>query len=247
VTGVQTCALPILCVEDKDGFEDDDGCPELDNDKDGIPDAADKCPTEAETLNAVDDFDGCADEGGIQIASFDGERILVERAPPFDRKGLTQAGALIVDQVALTMLQQPDVTHWLVALAAPKVRDAERQGQAVRAQLLKRGVSATAIELMTAAGSAKLVAVAQERRDPDEPRTCPGPEAKPRPDREVKAVPPATPTPAAPMAPTPAAAAPSSPPPTPATTPGPASPSPAGKPASATSPGSPSAPSPPRR
>src|SRR2546421_2685066 len=28
-----------LVAEDKDGFEDDDGCPDPDNDKDGIPDA----------------------------------------------------------------------------------------------------------------------------------------------------------------------------------------------------------------
>ena len=32
--------------EDKDGFQDDDGCPDLDNDGDGIPDALDKCPNE---------------------------------------------------------------------------------------------------------------------------------------------------------------------------------------------------------
>ena len=32
--------------EDKDGFEDDDGCPDPDNDKDGVPDASDKCPNE---------------------------------------------------------------------------------------------------------------------------------------------------------------------------------------------------------
>ena len=32
--------------EDKDGFEDEDGCPDLDNDKDGIPDASDLCPNE---------------------------------------------------------------------------------------------------------------------------------------------------------------------------------------------------------
>lgn len=32
--------------EDVDGFEDQDGCPELDNDRDGVPDAMDKCPNE---------------------------------------------------------------------------------------------------------------------------------------------------------------------------------------------------------
>ena len=33
--------------EDRDGFEDDDGCPDPDNDKDGIPDIQDKCPNVA--------------------------------------------------------------------------------------------------------------------------------------------------------------------------------------------------------
>jgi hypothetical protein len=30
--------------EDRDGFQDQDGCPEPDNDKDGIPDLEDNCP-----------------------------------------------------------------------------------------------------------------------------------------------------------------------------------------------------------
>ncbi len=55
--------------EDKDGFEDADGCPDPDNDKDGIPDAIDKCPNEAETKNGIDDDDGCPekDEDGDGI------------------------------------------------------------------------------------------------------------------------------------------------------------------------------------
>ena len=34
-------------AEDKDGFEDADGCPDPDNDQDGVADGDDKCPTEA--------------------------------------------------------------------------------------------------------------------------------------------------------------------------------------------------------
>jgi OmpA-OmpF porin, OOP family len=45
--------------EDRDGFKDSDGCPELDNDADGIPDATDKCPNEAEDLDQFQDEDGC--------------------------------------------------------------------------------------------------------------------------------------------------------------------------------------------
>ena len=32
--------------EDKDGFQDDDGCPDPDNDKDTVPDTEDKCPND---------------------------------------------------------------------------------------------------------------------------------------------------------------------------------------------------------
>lgn len=48
-------------AEDRDGFQDADGCPEPDNDKDGITDANDQCPNEPETLNGVNDADGCPD------------------------------------------------------------------------------------------------------------------------------------------------------------------------------------------
>jgi OOP family OmpA-OmpF porin len=48
-------------AEDKDGFQDDDGCPDPDNDGDGIADAADKCPNEAEDKDNFQDDDGCPD------------------------------------------------------------------------------------------------------------------------------------------------------------------------------------------
>ena len=47
--------------EDPDGFEDRDGCPDLDNDGDGIPDATDECPNEAEDIDGFEDADGCPD------------------------------------------------------------------------------------------------------------------------------------------------------------------------------------------
>ena len=47
--------------EDKDGFQDDDGCPDPDNDGDGIPDVRDKCPNEAEDKDGFQDEDGCFD------------------------------------------------------------------------------------------------------------------------------------------------------------------------------------------
>lgn len=48
-------------AEDFDGFEDDDGCPDLDNDGDGIGDEADSCPDLAEDFDGFEDADGCPD------------------------------------------------------------------------------------------------------------------------------------------------------------------------------------------
>jgi|WetSurMetagenome_2_1015567.scaffolds.fasta_scaffold00509_12 outer membrane protein OmpA-like peptidoglycan-associated protein len=47
--------------EDKDGFEDDDGCPDYDNDKDAIPDTVDQCPNDPEDYDDYKDKDGCPD------------------------------------------------------------------------------------------------------------------------------------------------------------------------------------------
>jgi outer membrane protein OmpA-like peptidoglycan-associated protein len=47
--------------EDKDGFKDDDGCPDVDNDNDGILDTADKCRDVAEDADSFEDADGCPD------------------------------------------------------------------------------------------------------------------------------------------------------------------------------------------
>ena len=46
-------------AEDKDGFKDDDGCPDEDNDADLLLDGEDKCPTESEDKDGFEDDDGC--------------------------------------------------------------------------------------------------------------------------------------------------------------------------------------------
>jgi outer membrane protein OmpA-like peptidoglycan-associated protein len=47
--------------EDQDGFQDTDGCPEIDNDDDGRLDAMDRCPLAAEDTDGFEDTDGCPD------------------------------------------------------------------------------------------------------------------------------------------------------------------------------------------
>ena len=48
-------------AEDLDGFNDDDGCPELDNDDDGVPDARDLAPMLPEDRDGFQDDDGRPD------------------------------------------------------------------------------------------------------------------------------------------------------------------------------------------
>lgn len=59
--------------EDRDGFEDADGCPDLDNDGDGIGDFTDQCDDAPEDLDGFQDGDGCPDpdNDGDSIADAD--------------------------------------------------------------------------------------------------------------------------------------------------------------------------------
>jgi len=47
--------------EDRDDFEDENGCPDPDNDGDGVLDANDGCPMEPEDLDDFEDENGCPD------------------------------------------------------------------------------------------------------------------------------------------------------------------------------------------
>ena len=69
-----------LDPEDRDGFQDEDGCPDADNDGDGVVDKADQCPLEAGAIETrgcpVQDRDGdgvsdpadsCPDVAGLKV------------------------------------------------------------------------------------------------------------------------------------------------------------------------------------
>ncbi|NQY68300.1 MAG: OmpA family protein, partial [Flavobacteriales bacterium] len=52
-----------LTKEDRDGFQDNDGCPEKDNDNDRIVDTRDKWPLQPEDWDGYMDNDGCPEIG----------------------------------------------------------------------------------------------------------------------------------------------------------------------------------------
>ena len=71
-------------AEDFDGFEDQDGCPDTDNDRDTFPDPRDKCPNEAEDRDGFEDTDGCPDLDNDQDTILDKADKCPDRAEDFD-------------------------------------------------------------------------------------------------------------------------------------------------------------------
>jgi len=59
--------------EDKDGFQDTDGCPDPDNDNDGVPDTADKCIDKVEDKDGFEDTDGCPEPDNDKDGVFDAD------------------------------------------------------------------------------------------------------------------------------------------------------------------------------
>jgi outer membrane protein OmpA-like peptidoglycan-associated protein len=99
--------------EDKDGFEDDDGCPDPDNDHDGIPDGKDACPNQPETVNGFQDEDGCPDEGPVQMKS---DRIFLKQRLLFDTNRARVKGESQPALAAVLKLwqQHPEWDHLIV-------------------------------------------------------------------------------------------------------------------------------------
>jgi len=134
--------------EDKDGFEDQDGCPDPDNDKDGILDAQDKCPNEPETINGKDDDDGCPDEGAPEVHI--GKDELETLRPVFfetDHARVRHAFYSILGQVALTLKAHPEIGRCAVEGHTDDTGPADwnrrlsvRRAEAVVEFLVARGV-----------------------------------------------------------------------------------------------------------
>lgn len=100
-------------AEDKDGYQDDDGCPDPDNDGDKILDAVDSCPDEPEVENGVDDQDGCPDEGLFQVVE---DRIVLEERVLFDkdRARVKHAGRRVLKAIIAYLDQHPEWTRVII-------------------------------------------------------------------------------------------------------------------------------------
>ncbi len=98
--------------EDKDGFEDADGCPDIDNDMDGVLDIADKCPTEPETYNGYMDDDGCPDTVPPEV---DALRGTIEGLLYADGETAVRESAMgNIKRIAKVMAAQPSIKIVLI-------------------------------------------------------------------------------------------------------------------------------------
>jgi outer membrane protein OmpA-like peptidoglycan-associated protein len=92
--------------EDRDGFADEDGCPDLDDDQDGIPDSSDACAREPEDRDAYADEDGCPDPDNDDDGILDRDDacplepgVPEERGCPAKTKVETEGELHVLDQI----------------------------------------------------------------------------------------------------------------------------------------------------
>lgn len=132
--------------EDRDLFEDEDGCPDPDNDRDGILDRCDRCPNDPETYNGFDDADGCPDSQRVIVKP---ARIVIVQFVHF-ALGQHRFGAPslpVVDATAEVLKEHPEIE--VVAVIGHTSQDEQRpdllslrRAQEVRAALIQRGIDA---------------------------------------------------------------------------------------------------------
>jgi outer membrane protein OmpA-like peptidoglycan-associated protein len=119
--------------EDKDGFEDENGCPDPDNDKDGVLDASDSCPLEPGTVEnkgcpdpdrdgdtVVDRLDNCPDEPGDrehngckkpQLVTITNNTLVIMESVYFqlDKAVILKKSYPLLDNVAAVLASHPDL------------------------------------------------------------------------------------------------------------------------------------------
>lgn len=137
--------------EDRDGYQDADGCPEEDPDRDGdgVPDWDDLCPNEPETINGFEDADGCPDEGKPAVIYEDGEFQVIE--PVLFEHGsaeLKPESRSVLDQVALLIKANPELERVRVEGHTDETgpdeinqRLSQARAREVRSYLIERGVA----------------------------------------------------------------------------------------------------------
>jgi OmpA family len=96
-------------AEDLDGFQDLDGCPDIDNDVDTVLDIADACPLEPETYNGITDDDGCPDALPAELAAIVGPVRSASYQPGVGTPQRSAALTVAFDRMAAVLRAYPAV------------------------------------------------------------------------------------------------------------------------------------------
>lgn len=72
--------------EDRNGYQDSDGCPDGDDDRDGVVAGLDECPLQAEDHDQWEDEDGCPDADNDGDGLLDAEDMCPTKAFSYNRK-----------------------------------------------------------------------------------------------------------------------------------------------------------------
>jgi len=141
----------------RDGFWDDDGCPELDDDRDGIADLCDRCPREAGAVERG----GCPDPRGLvaQPAIAIHGRIFFRRGSHRIVPGSEPQGVL--DAVADALRPHAEILHVrIVGHAEASERQPEalglRRAAAVRDYLVAHGIDPIRLEIASRGATAPI-------------------------------------------------------------------------------------------
>jgi OOP family OmpA-OmpF porin len=130
-------------AENRNGVEDEDGCPEEDSDRDGIPDTRDRCPRSAEIINFYQDDDGCPDEKPEPIA----DAVLTGVEFIGNTAELDPSSSMVLDGLAARLFAYPgtdiEVQAYLDDRGGPRARElTQERAQAVVEYLANRGIEA---------------------------------------------------------------------------------------------------------
>jgi len=130
--------------EDKDGFEDEDGCPDLDNDQDGIPDKTDQCPNEP----GPPEENGCPKK--LTLVSVTQEKIELHQAVFFAtaRATILPQSFALLDEVGEVLKMRPTMQVRVEGHTDSRGSQAhnmllsQARADSVKAYLVGRGINA---------------------------------------------------------------------------------------------------------
>ena len=131
--------------EDRDGFEDEDGCPEADNDHDGIPDDADECPDDAEERGG--DGDGCPDKARVIVRK--GKLVIFGKVQfALGSDNILPKSEQLVDEMGRALREHPEIKRVEIQGHTDSTGDdffnlklGQERAESVKRALHKRGVA----------------------------------------------------------------------------------------------------------